>query len=547
MLQAKHRRVLWLLLLIWLQLLHSRLLEKLMDASFRSLQLGSAPGDDLRTLLSCFWLAGALCMVLWQFGSYQRFRRKELESMKPVEESWMRSACEQAALEAGCEAVPPLYQSSSVSTPLVLGFAAPVMLVPEGEYTWAELRMVFLHECTHIRKKDLWYKLIFTAAACILWFQPLLYLLKAAAYRDLEIACDQNVVEGKPEADRKAYADFLLESLRKGRNRELPYSAYFYNSKSVMKARLAVVEDTRVRSGIPGASVCAALAVLTVLIFADRVNEVRQALWNPYAAEPPQNLYEDSELPECRARNGEGAAEVTWNDGTDWMEVPAALEALTARGDQMDGALTGLQDKSYTVSEEMTAFAYGGSAEVPVTVTWTKDKGANWTTSVVTHEYNSVRCLFLSFPDAEHGFLVLTAGRTMWQEGDVLFATKDGGYTWTEVERESAPGYEGVHSLTIGAEFVTPEVGFVAIRSSQEPELYRTEDGGVNWELCAFPESGAENEEFYTMAYPPEQKEDRLCVYLGMEEYSELGGTRLRYESEDLGKTWSYTGEVRRQ
>ena len=58
---------------------------------------------------------------------------------------------------------------------------------------------------------------------------------------------------------------------------------------------------------------------------------------------------------------------------------------------------------------------------------------------------------------------------------------------------------------------------------------------------------GAENEEFYTMAYPPEQKEDRLCVYLSMEEYSELGGTRLRYESEDLGKTWSYTGEVRRQ
>lgn len=101
MLQAKHRRVLWLLLLIWLQLLHSRLLEKLMDASFRSLQLGSAPGEDLRTLLSCFWLAGALCMVLWQFGSYQRFRRKALESMKPVEESWMRSACEQAALEGG--------------------------------------------------------------------------------------------------------------------------------------------------------------------------------------------------------------------------------------------------------------------------------------------------------------------------------------------------------------------------------------------------------------------------------------------------------------
>lgn len=214
----------------------------------------------------------------------------------------------------------------------------------------------------------------------------------------------------------------------------------------------------------------------------------------------------------------------------------------------MDGALTGVQEKSYMVSEDMAAFAYGGSSEVPVTVAWTKDQGKNWTTSVVTHDYTSVRRLFLSFPDAEHGFLVLTDGRTMWQEGDVLFRTEDGGFTWTEVERETPPGYGGSHSLTMGAEFITPEVGFTAIRSSQEPLLYRTEDGGVNWEQCSFPPaSGAEYVESYTMAYPPEQKEDRLCVYLSMEEYSELGGTKLRYESQDLGKTWVYTGEVMRK
>ena len=31
-------------------------------------------------------------------------------------------------------------------------------------------------------------------------------------------------------------------------------------------------------------------------------------------------------------------------------------------------------------------------------------------------------------------------------------------------------------------------------------------------------------------------------LYLGMEEYSELGGTKLRYESEDLGQSWSLYG-----
>lgn len=115
--QAKHRKVLWLLLLIWMLVLHSWLSEKLMAASFRAVYFSPAVLDCLRILLPCVWLAGALCMALWQFGSYQRFRRKALESMKPVEESWMRSACEQAAREAGCEAVPPLYQSGSGQHP----------------------------------------------------------------------------------------------------------------------------------------------------------------------------------------------------------------------------------------------------------------------------------------------------------------------------------------------------------------------------------------------------------------------------------------------
>ena len=49
------------------------------------------------------------------------------------------------------------------------------------------------------------------------------------------------------------------------------------------------------------------------------------------------------------------------------------------------------------------------------------------------------------------------------------------------------------------------------------------------------------------MAYVPEQKEDHLCVYLSMAEYSEMGGVKLRYESQDLGVTWNYTGEVLRK
>ncbi len=520
MLQARYRKALWIFALVWLIFFHGWLVYLLGVCPFRD--GGPLLQENVFRLAAIIWALGTAAMALGQFASYQRFRRRALEGMVPVEESWIRSVCIQAAKEAGCGTVTSLYRSRAVSTPLVLGFAVPVMLIPQRkDYSWAELRMVFLHECTHVKKKDLWYKLIFTVGICLLWFQPLAYLLKAAAFCDVEVACDQSVVEGKAEADRKAYADFLLNSLRKGRDRELPYSAYFYNSKAVMKARLSVVEDMRERSGLPGTVVCVLVAAVTIipaLYFAGAAGleleesygtEGQEAenfeglgrektgnLAGQEAQEPADQAL--PQLPVCRARTRAGVTEVTWDAGKVWSEVPVEQEDLLARGDQMDGALMSVQEKSYVVSNEITAFAYGGSSEVPVTVLWSKDQGEAWVTSVVTYEYRDVRRLFLSFPDAEHGFLVLTTGRTMWQEGDVLYRTEDGGMTWVKTERESSPGMEGYHSLTTGAEFLTPEVGFISIRGSEEPVLYRTEDGGVNWELYSFPEPEAGQRETWS-------------------------------------------------
>lgn len=206
--------------------------------------------------------------------------------------------------------------------------------------------------------------------------------------------------------------------------------------------------------------------------------------------------------------------------------------------------MTGLQDRSYVVSEDMTAFAYGGDGRTPVTVTCSSDKGVTWNTSVLTYDYVSVRRLFLSFPDVEHGFLVLTTDRTVWQEGSVLFRTEDGGITWREMGY-AGPEPEQGHSLTTGAVFVTPEVGFLTIRDSERPDLWRTQDGGETWAKV----ENLEQKEYYGMAYPPEYELDTglLKLYVGMEDYSELGGPKCRYHSGDLGKTWTYEGLVLRR
>ena len=51
----------------------------------------------------------------------------------------------------------------------------------------------------------------------LLWFQPFIYLLKAVGYRDVEVACDEAVVEGRDMEERKEYGYALLECMEQER------------------------------------------------------------------------------------------------------------------------------------------------------------------------------------------------------------------------------------------------------------------------------------------------------------------------------------------
>ena len=94
-----------------------------------------------------------------------------------------------------------------------------------------------------------------------------------------------------------------------------------------------------------------------------------------------------------------------------------------------------------------------------------------------------------------------------------------------------------------GAVFINNNVGFVTFRDSETPDIWRTQDGGKTWEkqdLTDVPQ-------YYTMAYAPEMQDGILYLYIGMEEYSEYGGTKAKYESADEGRTWEYKGLVIRK
>ena len=210
----------------------------------------------------------------------------------------------------------------------------------------------------------------------------------------------------------------------------------------------------------------------------------------------------------------------------------------------MDGKQTSLQAGSYQVDEKKIVFAYGGSNTVPFSVVFYEEESRSFKKSVVTYDYFGGRKIYVDFPEnGQEGFLVFTGERVVWQETTILFHTTDGGKSWQYVGPAGPDAMTEGHSLTTGAVFINNRVGFLTIRDSETPDIWRTEDGGKTWERQNLPEVP----DYYCMAYAPEERDGVLCLYVGMEEYSEYGGSKAKYESRDEGKTWEYRGIVVRQ
>jgi len=67
----------------------------------------------------------------------------------------------------------------------------------------------------HYKRHDLWYKLLLIIANGMHWFNPIVYIMVKKANRDLEHACDDDVVKNEELEYRKDYSRVILESMER--------------------------------------------------------------------------------------------------------------------------------------------------------------------------------------------------------------------------------------------------------------------------------------------------------------------------------------------
>ena len=105
-----------------------------------------------------------------------------------------------------------IMQSDKITTPLAVGIIKPRIILPKGiDMSDTQLLShVLIHEFHHIKRFDALWKLLLVFAVCIHWFNPLVWVMFILANRDMELICDEMVINHFGAEKKTAYAYSLI-------------------------------------------------------------------------------------------------------------------------------------------------------------------------------------------------------------------------------------------------------------------------------------------------------------------------------------------------
>lgn len=201
---------------------------------------------DVSSVLFWAWLAGVAMFLTVQAIGYGRFRRLAHRWSEPLRNDRYGEILHEEASALGLTA-PKVALCPAVSTPALTGLIRPKLLLPHEDYTETELRFVLRHELTHLKHRDIPYKLLLTFANALHWFNPLVYLMLRAADEDIELSCDSAVTRNMEKEERAAYSETLLKAVR-SKGDTVVLTSCFGSTVERLKRRITNILDGRKKS-----------------------------------------------------------------------------------------------------------------------------------------------------------------------------------------------------------------------------------------------------------------------------------------------------------
>ncbi|WP_019639213.1 M56 family metallopeptidase [Paenibacillus fonticola] len=201
---------------------------------------------NVAVLLLSIWAIGALGFMAWHMYCYKSFLKKLEHTRTAVPQN--SEAGEQLPLikkALGLKSNVQLAYSSIIRSPVLVGLWKPTIYLPMENLVNLNMDMVLQHELIHLKRKDLWVKMLTLGASALHWFNPLVHMIRKDIHTWSELSCDEEVVKGMSHADRKCYGETILNVMAGSRNVPAQFSSFLSGDGKHLKRRLTVMLNVK--------------------------------------------------------------------------------------------------------------------------------------------------------------------------------------------------------------------------------------------------------------------------------------------------------------
>jgi beta-lactamase regulating signal transducer with metallopeptidase domain len=184
---------------------------------------------------------GIIIMLLYYVVGYIIFakthRRRYIEA-QASEIAMLSEIC-------GNKKIPFLFRNPLAATPMLMGAFRPAIILPDKEYSDAQLRAVLLHELTHLRRKDVLVKWLSVFVTAVHWFNPIVWFMRREIDRACELACDETVIRNFDTNGKQSYGETLIFVAADSKTPHAVLSTTMCEEKKALKERLCAIMKSK--------------------------------------------------------------------------------------------------------------------------------------------------------------------------------------------------------------------------------------------------------------------------------------------------------------
>lgn len=195
------------------------------------------------SIIPYIWFFGVILFLSISIIQYMFFKRTIHRWCQRISDAEILDIFQTLCKDMQINTNVQIYLCKKVSTPMIMGFFHPVLLLPSENISTLESYFIIKHELVHLKHHDLWIKLLLLIANAVHFFNPLAYAMVYFANQEIEFSCDSEVIHEEPFETRKNYSQTILNSIQNNCKFSNSFTTSFIGNKNILKTRFQNIFD----------------------------------------------------------------------------------------------------------------------------------------------------------------------------------------------------------------------------------------------------------------------------------------------------------------